>query len=71
MTSIEAVEIAREYAVTQNWPWKEPVKCSKRGGWFTSASWEVRSNADSRGSNVLIIVDETSKSVSSGKFFPR
>lgn len=71
MTETQAIEIAREYAAAHNWPWEEPIKCGRRRVWFASPCWDVRSNADSRGRNVVIVVDEKSKSVSSGRFLLR
>ena len=71
MTHTEAIEVARQHALTQGWPWKEPVECKRRGGWFRTAYWEVRSNVGSRGCNAVMIVDDLTETVTKANFLPR
>lgn len=71
MTADEAIEIARSYSSEQGWPWQPPVTCKKRGGWLSSSRWEVRSNSEMRGCNVLIVVDDATERVTRANLLPR
>ena len=71
MTQAEAIDIARNHASEQGWPWKQPVRCKGHGGWFKARCWEVRSNSDARGCNVVVVIDEATKAVTNANFLPR
>jgi len=71
MTREEAIEIAKKTAEANGWPWSEPVQAIKRGFFPFKQSWEVLSNADRRGANVLVEIDERSGSIRRSAFLPR
>lgn len=55
----DAVAIAREVAETRGWSWRGRVVVNRRRKWifFGELSFEVFSNADYRGGNVIVAVD--------------
>lgn len=65
----EATEIARRLAAEKGWAWLEPVraKMSKRSGRTT---WTVLSNAQAIGRNVIVTIDDASRSVRRAMFLP-
>lgn len=68
MSEFEAIELARNIAKAEGWPWKEPIDAKlRRRGWFEGGPrryWTVLSNADSRGSNVFVKIDDATREVS-------
>jgi hypothetical protein len=73
VTADEALDVARAVAAAEGWPWQEPVAVRRQKSWifFGSASWEVRTNAESLGSNVRIVIDEATGQVTDKHFLPR
>lgn len=69
----EALVAARATAAAEGWPWREPVRVQRRRSWFFfgRARWEVWTNADSIGSNVRIVIDETTGEVQEKHFLSR
>ena len=59
----QAIELAREAALAERWPWEEPIHAvSRRRGWLGTGAryWEIVSNARSVGNNVSIAIDDES-----------
>jgi hypothetical protein len=71
MTEDRVIEVARDVASAQGWPWLEPVRVRRRRRWFRSPLWEVVSNSDALGMNVRIVVDDTTGRVLEKGFLPR
>jgi len=69
----EAIEIAREVARREKWPWEEPILAVReRSFWFFGRSrWRVMSSADQRGGNINIRVDDATGAVLSKAFARR
>ena len=69
----QAVEIAKAVAESEGWRWEEPIHVRKsRRGWFKGTwEWHVHSNAEWRGCNVYIVVDDVTGEVSHKAFLPR
>jgi hypothetical protein len=68
----DAIELARQAAAQQGWPWVEPVRARRRrAGLFGPHRWEVLSNADSRGQNVRVVIDDASGALLERHFLPR
>ncbi len=65
MTAERAIEIARGVAEAREWDWLGPVRAE-----ITAEGWEVRSNADALGTNVVVLVD-ASGSVKRAAFLAR
>jgi len=55
----DAVAIARAEAEARGWPWQGRVSVNRRRTWifFGRLSFEVFTNADYRGGNVIVDVD--------------
>src|SRR5207248_934986 len=55
----QAIELARACAEERGWPWLEPVDVSRSRAYvlFGRVEYEVRSNAECRGSNARVVVD--------------
>lgn len=73
MTDEEALATARAVALVEGWPWQEPVQVKRRRSWFFFGPpyWEIWTNADSIGSNVRIVIDETTGEVEEKRFLSR
>jgi hypothetical protein len=71
MTKTEALEAAKRVATENDWPWLEPVVVTKKRRWFRVRSWMVHSNADERGCNVRVEVDDAAGRVVRAVFCPR
>lgn len=73
MTADEALDVARAVAAAEGWPWQEPVAVRRQKSWvlFGSASWEVWTNAEWRGSNGRIVIDEATGQITDKRFLPR
>ena len=69
----EAIEIARRVAAEKGWRWREPVKARRTRTWIFigRAEWEVRTNAEMRGTNVLVVVDAQDGTVVRAAYLPR
>jgi hypothetical protein len=59
ITEQQALEIARRVAEERGWPWVEPVRAATRREFivYGRETWEVWSNAESRGDNVRVVLD--------------
>jgi len=73
MTSEEAIEIGHALARERGWPWREPVAVVRRRRWFVFGrrQWQLRSNAEMRGGNVFVIVDDETRHVIRAGYGPR
>ena len=73
ITPEEAVERARRYAEERGWAWREPVLVTRSRSFVLvgRATYEVRSNADSRGSNARVIVAADDGSILEAHWLPR
>jgi hypothetical protein len=72
VTDVEAMELARKVALEEGWPWEGPIRAMhQRRGWFGPRCWNICSNAECRGRNVWISIDEATGSVLSSRFSPR
>jgi hypothetical protein len=68
----EAIAIAQAVAAEESWPWKEPVRVSRRPrGLWRPREWVVMSDGDCRGQNVWVSIDETTGAVLTRGFSPR
>jgi hypothetical protein len=72
MTRDEAINIAEAVAEREGWIWIEPVQAIRFRRWFLgSVCWEIISNAESRGCNVRVTIEEKSKKVCRKSFLAR
>lgn len=73
MTADEARQVAHQVAIEAGWPWQEPIWTTKQRLFFVAgpATWYVMSNAECRGMNVNVRVDDQSGRVISKAFAPR
>ena len=72
ITKERAVAIAKEVALAENWPWQEPVHVrSTRVGFWGPRHWEVWTNAEMRGTNVRVVIDQATGTVLERWFLPR
>ncbi len=69
----DARRIASELAASKGWPFTEPVHARRQrtAPFFGAWRWTVVSNADSRGANVRVEIDERRGLVVSSAFNPR
>lgn len=72
MTELEATSIARAQAEREGWPWTAPVFVSRERAWilFGAVRWRFMTNADQRGGNVNIVVDDLTGVILSKGFAP-
>lgn len=73
MNAERAIELAEAEAKKEGWLWFEPVAAYKQRRWvlFGRVSWLVTSNADKRGCNVRVRVDDASGRIVDKGFAPR
>lgn len=72
MTGGEALARAREIADEMGWLWLEPVSVRKvRPFLFGSPRWVVGTNAECRGMNVGIVLDDASGRILAQGYLPR
>ena len=73
MTKEEVLQIARQVAEDERWPWDEPVLVQEqtRGFWNRRKVWEVRTNTKLIGRNVFLEIDAETGDVISKGFCPR
>jgi hypothetical protein len=73
MTKDEVIAIAKRVAAEEGWLWKEPILVQKthRYIFFGPVTWHVTSNAECRGCNVRVHVDDRSAEVTYKGFAPR
>ena len=66
------LRLAEERARAEGWLFRAPVKAWLRKPWFFGRpEWTVLSNADCRGCNVWIVIDDESGNIVSAGFAPR
>jgi hypothetical protein len=68
----QAIDIARAAAAERGWPWLGRVIAHRSRRWlfFGAQRWEVLTNADGRGCNARILIDDTGAVVAAA-FMPR
>jgi hypothetical protein len=74
LTEEEVIRIARAAVAEMGWPLREPVHASRpRRRWLLGDQpyWEVMTNADCRGCNAYIRIDDATGEVVSKGFLPR
>jgi hypothetical protein len=72
MTRSEALDHARELAATRGWTWREPVVARWGRRWLLGRGcWTVLSNAESRGCNVRVVIDDATGDLIEAGFNPR
>ncbi len=73
MTLDEAKARAQEEALARGWPWRGTVRARFTRSWFFIGRKriEVRSNAESRGSNVYVRFDASTGAIEGASFLPR
>jgi hypothetical protein len=59
MTREQAIGVAQREAEKQGWPRLEPVEARRSRRWLIGATvWEVASNAQSKGMNVRVRIED-------------
>jgi hypothetical protein len=72
MTREQAISTARGIAAKNEWAWEQPVSARLVGFRLLGGNrWEVVSNAERRGCNVRIVLDDRTGAVVSANFLPR
>lgn len=73
MTRDEAIRLAEAAAREEGWAWEQPVRASLRRPWLLWGEpyWEVFSNADMRGCNVRVEIEDATGRVLAKHFLPR
>ena len=71
MTSDEALTLARQVAAERGWPFLDPVSVRKYRPWFEKPRWQVMSNHECRGMNVLIEIDDKTGGILQQGYLPR
>jgi hypothetical protein len=73
ITSEDAIARARRVADERGWPWQEPVHVARRRAYvfFGGVTYEIRTNATTRGQNARIVVDAEDGSVLEARWLPR
>jgi hypothetical protein len=73
LTRDEAIELARQVAKAEGWPWQEPIVASRSRAFvlFGPIRWHIMSNADSRGQNVNVQIDDATRRAIGKGFAPR
>lgn len=73
MTEAEAIALARRVAEAEGWPWQEPVVARRYRTLLLVGKrcWHVSSNADVRGCNVNVHIEDSSGLVVAKGFAPR
>lgn len=69
----EAIERARRCAEERGWAWQEPVRVTRSRAFlfFGRVRYEVRTNAEMRGSNARIVVDAEDGAITEAHWLPR
>jgi len=72
MTPTDARRIAEELAEAKGWPFRDPVRIRRKAPWFLGAPrWTVLSNADSKGGNIRVEIDEATGAILASGYNPR
>lgn len=69
----EVLQVAKDAAAREGWPWAEPVVIRRHRAWlfFGQVRWHVMTNANYRGQNVNIHIDDRTATVTTKAFAPR
>jgi hypothetical protein len=69
----QAVNIARAAVSEHGWPWLGRVTAQRNRRWllFGARRWYVLTNADCKGCNARIRIDDTTGAIISASFAPR
>jgi hypothetical protein len=69
----KAIEIAQSEATAKGWQWIGEVEaaCARKWWLFGPKQWSVRSNAQARGINVYVLIDDASGEVLRAGLCPR
>jgi len=72
LTTERVLEIAKALAADRNWPWLQPVEVRQRRAWllFGKHQWHVLTNAQARGANVRLVIDDDSGRVTRSSVAP-
>jgi hypothetical protein len=73
MTKDEATAKAKKAAEQEGWPWKEPVHAKHERSFiiFGQVYWRIMTNANFRGQNANILIDDRSGNVIKKAFASR
>ncbi len=73
MTKEEAVAVAKGLAESKGWTWLEPVHCQPGARRLNKAvrTWEVHTNANSRGASMRVLIDDETGEVLESGYLPR
>lgn len=72
MTREEAIAAAQAAAHERGWSWLEPIHVNTYRRWLIGRKvWEVMSNAESRGHNVRVSIDDKTGSVLHAHYLKR
>lgn len=71
VTEDEAIQIAKQTAEVQGWPWVGEVLIDREQLAEGHYAWTIKSNAGALGRNVLVTVDAKDGSVLNRRFWPR
>lgn len=73
LTTERVLEIAKATATDRSWPWLQPVEVRHRRAWliFGKHRWHVLTNAQARGANVRLVIDDASGRVTESWVAPR
>jgi hypothetical protein len=72
MSRDEAISLAKQVASEEDWEWREPVDASKRHKWlFGPYVWSVFTNAECRGGNIHVVIDDSTGEVLSKSYLRR
>ncbi|MBP9205320.1 MAG: hypothetical protein KBG28_15225 [Kofleriaceae bacterium] len=68
-----AIAGARAVAAERGWRWEAPVKARRSRTWWPLGrrTWEVRTNAEHIGCNVLVVLDAATGRVVRAAWLPR
>jgi hypothetical protein len=69
----KAIEIAQAEAIAKSWQWigKVEATCARKWLLFGPKQWSIRSNAQARGVNVYVLIDDASERILKSGFCPR
>lgn len=68
MDELGVIDVAKRFARQHQLPWDEPVHTAFDAA---TAKWRLCTNADSRGSNLQMVIDDRTTEVEDYKFLPR
>ena len=71
ISEAEALNAAREIAVTSGWTWLEPVTVTLKKKSSPDPAWIVHSNANAKGCNVHVELEASSGRIIAASLWPR